>query len=209
MLSRFGLTRLMARMPASVSTANGAYHQRTGQEETIMKSFWHHRAATAVIAAACVLLTPLAVTADDLPGVSPEGLAMTVHKSPTCGCCVKWIDHLEGAGFEVAIEHPDDLLALKDGQGVPARSRSCHTGVTANGYVFEGHVPAKYVLQFLAAPPEGAIGLAVPAMPVGSPGMEMGDRFMPYEVQLLKADGSTEVFARVETAAQQFDDTGS
>ncbi|KAA9133244.1 DUF411 domain-containing protein [Marinihelvus fidelis] len=132
---------------------------------------------------------------------------MVVYKSPTCGCCVKWVDHVEAAGFTATTEHPADLLALKDDKGIPARSRSCHTGVTPSGYVFEGHVPARFILQFLADPPANAIGLAVPAMPVGSPGMEVGDRFMPYDVQLLMADGTTTVFARVETAADQYPST--
>ena len=76
--------------------------------------------------------------------------------------------------------------------------------MSAEGYVFEGHIPARYIRDFLANPPADARGLAVPAMPVGSPGMEVEDRFMPYEVLLLKADGGVEVFARVQTPAQQY-----
>ncbi|MGB1058644.1 MAG: DUF411 domain-containing protein, partial [Ketobacter sp.] len=78
--------------------------------------------------------------------------------------------------------------------------------VSKQGFVFEGHIPARYIQQFLANPPEGAFGLAVPAMPVGSPGMEVNERFMPYQVLLLKKDGSTEVFAAVENAAQQYEE---
>ena len=73
--------------------------------------------------------------------------------------------------------------------------QSCHTGVSADGYFFEGHIPAKFVTAFLANPPENAAGLAVPGMPAGSPGMEMGDRFNPYSVILVKKDGTTEVYA--------------
>ncbi len=154
---------------------------------------------------ALLAYAPTTLHADEaLTAGEGEAIPMTVHKSPTCGCCVKWVDHMEAAGFTVDLNHPDDLLALKDGNGIPANSRSCHTGITGSGYVFEGHVPAKFVLQFLADPPEGAIGLAVPAMPLGSPGMEVGDRFTPYDVQLLKADGTTEVFAHVGTAAEQY-----
>ncbi len=76
--------------------------------------------------------------------------------------------------------------------------------MSAEGYLFEGHVPARYMKQFLASPPADALGLAVPAMPVGSPGMEMGDRFSPYAVLLLKADGSAELFAQVDSPAQQY-----
>jgi hypothetical protein len=75
--------------------------------------------------------------------------------------------------------------------------------VSSQGYAFEGHIPARYIHQFLANPPADGIGLTVPAMPVGSPGMEVGDKFMPYRVLLMKKDGSTEVFASVESAAQQ------
>ena len=81
--------------------------------------------------------------------------------------------------------------------------RSCHTAVSSQGYAFEGHIPARDSHQFLANPPADGIGLTVPAMPVGSPGMEVGDKFMPYRVLLMKKDGSTEVFASVESAAQQ------
>ncbi len=125
--------------------------------------------------------------------------ALTVYKSPTCGCCGKWVDHMSANGFNSAIEHPSDLSAIKDQWSLPKDMRSCHTAVSANGYVFEGHIPAKFVQQFLEAPPENAKGLIVPSMPVGSPGMEVGDKFMPYTVFLLLADGSTTVFARVNS----------
>ena len=81
--------------------------------------------------------------------------------------------------------------------------QSCHTAVTKGGYVFEGHIPAKYIEQFLASPPEGALGLAVPGMPLGSPGMEMGGRFTPYDIVLMNKDGSSSVFAHVPSAAAQ------
>jgi len=128
---------------------------------------------------------------------------LTVYKSPTCGCCTKWIDHIEAAGLKTQYQHPADLDGVKDHFRVPQLARSCHTAVSSQGYVFEGHVPARYIQQFLTSPPEGAFGLAVAAMPVGSPGMEVDNRFMPYQVLLLKQDGATEVFASVEGAAQQ------
>lgn len=131
---------------------------------------------------------------------------LIVYKSPKCGCCKKWIDHLEGSGFDTQYKHPNDLDAIKERLNVPQETRSCHTAVSKQGFVFEGHVPARYIQQFLANPPEGALGLAVPAMPVGSPGMEVDDRFMPYKVLLLKKDGSTQVFAGVESAAQQYEE---
>ena len=129
---------------------------------------------------------------------------LDVYKSPTCGCCTLWMDHMAEHGFTSTGHHPDNLGALKVELGVPARYGSCHTGVTEDGFVFEGHVPARYVAEFLANPPADAIGLTVPAMPVGSPGMEYKDMFNPYDVLLLKKDGEVEVFARVETYEQQF-----
>ena len=129
---------------------------------------------------------------------------LDVYKTETCGCCTLWMDHMEAHGFTSTGHHPDDLGALKRELGVPARYGSCHTGVSEEGYVFEGHVPARYVTQFLANPPEGAIGLTVPAMPVGSPGMEWKDQFNPYDVLLLKEGGEVEVYASVETYEQQF-----
>lgn len=135
---------------------------------------------------------------------SSSATAMTVYKSPTCGCCEDWIVHMEDDGFETTIEHPSQMADVKAELGIAPEYGSCHTGVSDDGYVFEGHVPAKLVRQFLDNPPEDALGLAVPRMPVGSPGMEMGDRFEPYDVLLLKADGGSEVYARIENAEQQY-----
>ena len=138
-------------------------------------------------------------------GTAVAGDTATVHldvyKSPTCGCCVKWMDHLAKYGFTTTGHH----VGLEKDFGVPTRYGSCHTGVSRDGFVFEGHVPARYVRQFLDDPPTGALGLTVPAMPVGSPGMEYRDQFMPYDVLLLREDGSVEVYASVESYEQQFD----
>ena len=81
--------------------------------------------------------------------------------------------------------------------------RSCHTAVTTDGFVFEGHVPAKYMAKFLENPPKGAIGLAVPGMPMGSPGMEYQNKFMPYQVMQLNKDGSTAVYADIDSPEAQ------
>lgn len=119
---------------------------------------------------------------------------MTVTKSPWCGCCVSWIEHMRHAGFDVTVHEEEDLTAIKKKMGVEPKLQSCHTG-EVEGYVIEGHVPAADVLRLLAERPE-ARGLTVPGMPVGSPGMEMGDRHDAYEVLLIKKDGSTEVFSK-------------
>lgn len=127
-----------------------------------------------------------------------ETISLDVYKSPTCGCCELWVEHINTKGFKSKVEHPDDLNAIKDKFGIKPQYQSCHTAVSQEGYVFEGHIPARLVKQFLAEKPANAIGLAVPGMPLGSPGMEVGDRITPYDVLLLHTDGTSSVFARVE-----------
>ncbi|ACV26715.1 MULTISPECIES: DUF411 domain-containing protein [Kangiella] len=129
---------------------------------------------------------------------------VTVYKSQSCGCCKKWIDHLEVGGYKVMTQHPNDLLAVKERFGIAPNLRSCHTAVSSDGYVFEGHISIRYIQQFLANPPSDSIGLSVPAMPVGSPGMEFGNKFMPYQILLMKKDGTSEVFMQVDSKHQQY-----
>jgi hypothetical protein len=129
---------------------------------------------------------------------------LEVYKSPTCRCCQKWISHIDQHGFSSKAYNQTDLSAFKKDKGIAPQYRSCHTAVSKNGYVFEGHVPAKFIHQFLANPPADAIGLAVPAMPLGTPGMDVGDRFRPYHVVLLKADGSSNIYAKLNSYQEQF-----
>ncbi len=128
---------------------------------------------------------------------------LDVYKSRTCQCCQHWVDHVESAGFDTKTHHPEDLSRIKTQYGITPEFQSCHTAVSKGGYVFEGHIPARFVQQFLADPPDGATGLSVPGMPVGSPGMEIGDRLEPYKIWLLKKDGLAEVFAVVSRPDQQ------
>ncbi len=132
-----------------------------------------------------------------------KNVSATVYKDANCGCCKEWVGYAEGHGLSATAQDVTDLSLFKERYGVPQQMRSCHTTVTTNGYVFEGHVPAKYMAQFLASPPTDSIGLAVPSMPVGSPGMEYQDKFMPYKVMQLNKDGSTQVYAAIESPAQQ------
>lgn len=152
-------------------------------------------------------LAALALTAAlaHQPATAQELDRLVVHKSPTCGCCGKWIDHMEENGFAVTPVDVADLGQVKREHDIWPAYRSCHTAVgEQTGYIFEGHVPARIVARFLADPPADAKGLTVPAMPVGSPGMEVGDRFMPYEVLLLQKDGDTRVYARIDSPEQQY-----
>ena len=120
---------------------------------------------------------------------------ITVYKSPTCGCCTKWVDHLKAnKAFHVVARDVDDVDPVKDGLGIPARLRSCHVAV-AGGYAFVGHVPSDLVAKVLRERPKIA-GLAVPGMPVGSPGMEMGPRKDAYDVIAFTKDGKTSVYAK-------------
>jgi len=132
------------------------------------------------------------------------GTELRVYKSPTCGCCGDWIEHADAAGFHSAVHHPDNLTQLKLDMGLPGQYHSCHTAVSEQGYLFEGHVPAKLMQRFLQQPPADALGLAVPGMPMGSPGMEVDNRFDPYQVLLIKNDGSYEVYATIEQPSQQY-----
>lgn len=135
---------------------------------------------------------------------SPSGLELDVYSSPTCRCCKRWINRLERKGINVSNHQDINLSMLKSDRNILPKYQSCHTAISKQGYVFEGHVPPKYIQQFLKEPPEGALGLAVPGMPVGSPGMEMGTKFSPYQVLLLNKDGTSAVFAQVDSFQEQY-----
>jgi hypothetical protein len=158
-----------------------------------------------------LILLPLLLTLGSFAGAATEPTTrlssnevIQVYKSPTCGCCGLWLDHMRDNDFQLQAHNTDEMALVKQQHGILPRYQSCHTAVSASAYIFEGHVPAKFVQQFLKNPPDSAIGLAVPAMPVGSPGMEMGDRFQPYQVMLLMKDGSASVYATVKTAQEQY-----
>ena len=126
-----------------------------------------------------------------------DALSLKVFKSPTCGCCQKWIDHIELSGFKATAHDTDRLNQIKTERGILPQHQSCHTAISKNGFVFEGHIPAKIVKQFLDNPPQDSIGLAVPGMPMGSPGMEMGNMRDDYNVLLLKNDGSSDIYEQI------------
>jgi hypothetical protein len=116
-----------------------------------------------------------------------------VYKSPSCGCCGAWIEHLQKSGFTVRAHDVDDTSTMRRTLRMPEKFGSCHTAKVGN-YVLEGHVPASEIKRLLTERPK-ALGLAVPAMPVGSPGMEVASgRVDPYHVLLIQADGKSTVY---------------
>lgn len=125
------------------------------------------------------------------PGSSGE--TVTVYKSPSCGCCAKWVDHLRAAGYTVVVHDTDNLDEVMTAFGVPRQLASCHTAKVGK-YVVEGHVPADLIAKALREH-SGVAGLAVPGMVTGSPGME-GGAPQHYDVVAWTADGQTSVYAR-------------
>lgn len=120
-----------------------------------------------------------------------------VFKGRSCACCGAWVRHMRAAGFEVKVTDVDDTAAERKRLGMPGQFGSCHTAMV-DGYVLEGHVPAAEVKRLLASGTK-AVGLAVPGMPAGSPGMEAGARRDPYDVLLVDASGQSSVFAAYPT----------
>ena len=144
------------------------------------------------IVAATVLLVGAASLAasTDAP---PAPLAIRVVKSPSCGCCQSWVDYLKTKGFTVTVEAREEFTALKRANGVTPALESCHTAFI-NGYVVEGHVPAELIKKLVETKPAGVKGIAVPGMPIGSPGMEQGAP-QRYTVYTFDAKGKATVFA--------------
>lgn len=126
---------------------------------------------------------------------APTLARVVVHKSPYCGCCGLWVEHMREAGFAVEVRNVDNLNPIKESVGVPLAKGSCHTAQVGN-YFIEGHVPAEDVKRLLAEQPE-ARGLVLPGMPKGSPGMEVPDGSIDaYTVELVANDGSTSAFSQ-------------
>jgi len=131
-----------------------------------------------------LLTTPAAFAAD-----------IVVYKNPSCGCCGKWVEHMEQAGHNVKVQNRNNLDKQKLQYGVPSNVQSCHTAVV-DGYFIEGHVPASDVEHLLSQRPD-IKGLAVPGMPSGSPGMDYpGTKAVPYKVYAITKDGHPDIFSQ-------------
>lgn len=148
--------------------------------------FWRNMLVGVMLAGSL----PQAVLSD--PGKPAVLKPITVYKSPTCGCCSKWVRHLQDNGFDVNAINRNDMNRVKSAAGIPRQLASCHTAVVG-GYVIEGHVPAADIRRLLKEQPAVA-GLTAPGMPMGSPGME-GPRRDAYKVLTFTKEGDSTVFS--------------
>ena len=155
---------------------------------TTTRREWLRASVAALVAAGA---SARVLGASQVPMTS--GTAIEIWKTPTCGCCKMWVDHMRAAGFRPTVHDLNDVSPIKRKLGVPSALESCHTAVVG-GYTIEGHVPADVVRQALKERPKIA-GLAVAGMPMGSPGME-GPRKDPYNVVAFEQNGRTSVFAK-------------
>ena len=123
-----------------------------------------------------------------------DNLTLTVHKTPFCGCCKKWIKHAREAGINIIEKDHQNLNAIKSEYKINPKHHSCHTSISKDGYIFEGHIHADVIKKYLENPSENSKGLSVPGMPIGSPGMEMGGRLDDYVVLTIFEDNKDEIF---------------
>ncbi len=160
--------------------------RRGSSRRSVMASLLVLASLLGVIAASLVFTGARVLAAQsDLPEI-------VVYKTPTCGCCSLWVDHLRAAGFRVRTTDLDDLSPIRRDWKVPSKLASCHTAKVGRS-VIEGHVPAADIRRLLETRPR-VDGLAVPGMPIGSPGMEQGNVLEPYDVLSFNAAGETRVF---------------
>jgi hypothetical protein len=151
---------------------------------------------TALIATCLAALVLTGCSPSDAQTALPP---VKVTKNPSCGCCKIWVERLRDAGFKVEVNDVDDLNSVKQRVGLPYGMGSCHTA-EVDGYFVEGHVPVEDIKRLLRERPQ-ALGLVVPGMPAGSPGMEVpSGQVQPYDVLLVGRDGSATVYSHHGTA---------
>jgi hypothetical protein len=137
----------------------------------------------------------IALTVEWTSSAQQQKPVVSVFKSPTCGCCSLWVEHMKANGFELKVQDVEDINAVKEKFGIAPEFSSCHTS-QVNGYIIEGHVPAAAVQRLLKERPKVA-GLAVPGMPAGSPGMEVPSGLkQPYSILTFDKSGKTAVYER-------------
>lgn len=140
-----------------------------------------------------VLAVAALITLPGAPSTSAEPAEIVVYKTLACGCCQKWVDHLRDSGMEVSVINVSSTQPIQSRVGVPRRLGSCHTAVVDNYWV-EGHVPADLIKRLLREQPENILGIAVPGMPPGSPGMESPNP-VRYHILAYDSDGNTTIYA--------------
>lgn len=147
-----------------------------------------------IFLAIALLVFNAGIKAETLSADKP--IDIVVYRSPTCECCGKWLEHMKKNNFNVKDIVTDDVQAIKKKYGVPEAMASCHTAIV-DGYVIEGHVPANDIMKLLKTKPK-IVGIAVPGMPSGTPGMEMGDRKDSYNVMSFDKENHYEIFNSYE-----------
>jgi hypothetical protein len=143
-----------------------------------------------LLASVCLAAVLVAV----LQAQAPTATKMTVYKSPTCGCCAKWVEHMKKAGFDVTVNDAENMSQVKSEHHVPANLNSCHTAIV-DGYVVEGHVPDEVIRKLLTERPKVA-GIAVAGMDMAAPGMATEGVPESYVVQVFNADGTSHIYAK-------------
>ena len=118
------------------------------------------------------MFVPVVISESDILDSNSEQILL-VHKTPTCGCCKMWMKHAEENGLTVYGQDHENLMKIKEKYNIEPQYRSCHTTVSSEGFIFEGHIPSKFIKKFLSENHPNAIGLSVPGMPLGSPGMNI------------------------------------
>jgi hypothetical protein len=145
---------------------------------------------TIIFLAMGLLTLNTGIKAETLSAGKPVDIV--VYRSPTCECCGKWLEHMKKNNFNVKDIVTDDVQAIKNKYGVPEEMASCHTAIV-EGYIIEGHVPANDIMKLLKTKPK-IVGIAVPGMPSGTPGMEMGDRKDSFNVMSFDKENHYEIF---------------
>lgn len=163
---------------------------RSSCENSRRSGGMHGRIAATLL---CMVLGAAGALADEWP-------PMSVSKTPTCGCCTKWVEHVQASGITVSVREMSSTSGARATAGVPWKLGSCHTAVIGDYWV-EGHVPAEVIQRLLSEAPADIAGLAVPGMPIGSPGME-GPNPQTYDVLAVSRTGEVEVYATVAGAAE-------
>jgi hypothetical protein len=158
--------------------------KRTPKKLTSRKNVFLTTVIVSVLALLSFMLWPIMK--------STAGPQVVVYKSPTCGCCTKWVSYLRDNGFNVTQIDTQNIQTVKANQGIPPTLSSCHTAIV-DGYIVEGHVPVNAIRRMLKEKPP-IKGITVPEMPIGSPGMEQGTRKVPYDVLAIHPNGSTTIY---------------